>query len=213
MPLTAIEKILFYNVSRSCIIKKKPIGSKLLAKKINNQLSAPSVRIYLRKMVRNGYLENEASRGRLPTDKGWYYYLRNYHLEPEIKIPDIQDDDNLENLLDLIAQLTKNIVFFCENELIIKGLKNALMVEEKELAEDWLDISENLEKIINNFQKEISILIGSKIQESKTKKLSLIACRKDKKIFGFLGPKINYYHTNLIIIKKILKNERREIAN
>jgi len=206
MSLTKTESFLLYNLIRTCIDRKKPVGSKLLAKKIKNRLSPPSLRIHLRKLVKNGYIENIALTGRLPTDKGWYYYLKNYYLNPEIKIPDNFNIGTLE-LLELISELTKNVVFFFENKFIIKGLKNALLAQERELAEDWLNLSESLEKLIINLDKEINVLIGAKIKESKTKKLSLIAYRDQKRIFGFLGPKINYYHTNLVLLKKLIKND------
>jgi len=206
MSLTETEKYLFYNLIRSCIHQKRPIGSKFLAKKIKNKLSAPSLRIYLRKLVKNGYLENVALEGRLPTDKGWYYYSKKYHLKPEIQIPE-KFNFEIDDLLEMISQLTKNVVFFFEAELIIRGLKNALLTEEKDLAEDLLNLSENIEKLFANLDNEINILIGAKIKESKTKNLSLIAYRDQKRIFGFLGPKINYYHTNLVLLKKLIKND------
>jgi transcriptional regulator of heat shock response len=37
MSLTEIEKYLFYNLTRSCIDQKRPIGSKFLAKKIKHK--------------------------------------------------------------------------------------------------------------------------------------------------------------------------------
>jgi transcriptional regulator of heat shock response len=199
MPLNQKQRFLFYKLIRSCIEKRGPVGSKLLAKKIKNKLSPPSLRIYLRKIAENGYLENVGDLGRLPTDKGWYYYLENYDLKPEIKVPDVFD-------LDLISELTKNIVFIFDNELRFIGLKNILEIQEKEIIEDILCLVENLEKIIENLKSDINILIGEKIKESKTKKLSLLAYKDKNKIIGFLGPKINYYHTHLYLLEK-LKNE------
>jgi transcriptional regulator of heat shock response len=199
MSLNQKQRFLFYKLIRSCIEKRGPVGSKLLAKKIKNKLSPPSLRIYLRKIAENGYLENVGGNfGRLPTDKGWYYYLENYDLRPEIKVPDVFD-------LDLISELTKNIVFLFDGELRIRGLKNILSIQEKEIIEDMLGLVENLEKIIENLENDINILIGEKIEESKTKKLSLLAYKNKNKVIGFLGPKINYYHTHLSLLKKIQK--------
>jgi transcriptional regulator of heat shock response len=195
MSLTKKQKFLFYKLIRSCIEKRGPVGSKLLAKKIKNKLSPPSLRIYLRKIAENGYLENVGDFGRLPTDKGWYYYLENYDLKPEIKVPDVFD-------LDLISELTKNVVFLFDDEFRIRGLKNVLDIQEKEIVEDMLSLVENLEKIIENLENDINILIGEKIKESKTKKLSLLAYKNKDKIIGFLGPKINYYHTQISLLEK-----------
>ncbi|GIW67210.1 MAG: hypothetical protein KatS3mg096_078 [Candidatus Parcubacteria bacterium] len=205
MSLTDIQKYLFYKLVRSCIKRKKPIGSKLLAKKLKNKLSPPSLRIYLRKIAQNGYLENVGS-GRLPTDKGWYYYLENFKLKPEINLPQNFD-------LTLWAELTKNIVFLFEDNLVIKGLKNVINFREKEIVEDLLNLCENLETIIKNLRNEFNILIGRDLPQSKTKKLSLIAYKDKKRVIGFLGHKINYYHTSLALLKKLTDNERGKITN
>jgi transcriptional regulator of heat shock response len=199
MSLSEKQKFLFYNLARSCIEKRRPVGSKFLAKKIKNRLSPSSLRIYLRKIAENGYLENVGDLGRLPTDRGWYYYLENYDLKPEIKLPEIFD-------LELIANLTKNVVFLFEDELVIRGLKNILEIQEKEIIEDILCLVEDLEKIIENFKDNFNILIGARLKASKTKKLSLLAYKNKNRVVGFLGQKINYYHANFTLLKK-LKNE------
>jgi len=200
MLLSEKQRFLFYNLIRGCMEKRGPVGSKFLAKKIKNKLSPPSLRIYLRRISESGYLENIGDNfGRLPTDKGWYYYLENYDLKPEIKVPNVFD-------LDLISELTKNIVFLFNEELRVRGLKNVLEIQEKEIVEDMLCLVENLEKIVENLEQGINILIGEKIKESKTKKLSLLVYKNKNKIIGFLGPKINYYHTHLSLLKKF-KNE------
>jgi transcriptional regulator of heat shock response len=199
MLLTQKQRFLFYKLIRSCIEKRGPIGSKFLAKKIKNKLSPPSLRIYLRRISEGGYLENVGDFGRLPTDKGWYYYLENYDLKPEIEVSNIFD-------LDLISELTKNIVFLFDDELKVRGLKNILEIHEKDIIEDMLCLVEKLEKIIENLDDDVNILIGKKIKESKTKKLSLLAYKNKSKIIGFLGPKINYYHTNFSLLEKF-KNE------
>lgn len=207
MTLSKIEKFLFYNLTRSCIKEKRPIGSKFLSKKIGYKLSPPSLRIYLRKIVKNGYLENVSLEGRVPTDKGWYFYLKNYKIHPELKI-DFDFNSRIERLLERVASLTKNIFFLFENGLVIKGLKNAILVKDRVLTEDWLEISEKLEKIIENLENEITILIGSNLVQSKTKNLSLIAYKNKKRVIGFLGPKINYYHTNIYLLENLIpKNE------
>jgi transcriptional regulator of heat shock response len=196
MSLNKRQRLLLYYLIRYCIIRQKPVGSKILSKKIKKRFAASTIRLYLRKLASEGYIENVGSAGRLPSDKGWYYYLRNYELYPEIDIPDRLN-------LNLISNLTKNIVFLYDKILTIKGLKNIVYIKNKEIIEDMLYIVENLEKIIHNLNNDINILIGEKLQESKTKKLSLLAYKNKDKIFGFLGQKINYYHANLALLKKI----------
>ncbi len=211
MTLTKKEKIIFYYLTRGILKKRKPLGSKYLAKIIKNKLSPSTLRIYLRRIAKAGYLEPEnCFSGRIPTEKGWYYYLENYQLKPEINFPELEEK-KLEKLLAQISNFTKNIVFYKDKELLIKGLTNVVdFWENKELAKELLSLSEKIEEIIKSLDKEINILIGSKLKDFGASCSSLIIYKSEDKFFGFLGPKINYYHTNLILMKKIMQKLNNE---
>lgn len=212
MPLESVKKrFIFYNLARSCIEARKPIGSKFLAKRINNKLAHSTLRLYLRQMVNDGYLENASCfSGRLPTPKGWHFYIKKFKLKPERKIPERFDR---ENFLEGISSLTRNVVFtrdMFSSRFIIKGLKYVVDdIQDRQVTKDILNIVENLEPLINQLDSEkIVIRIGHQISFSQSKKISLIAYRCPDSIIGFLGQQINYYHTNLVLLKNFFfKNE------
>jgi len=206
MTLNNTQKFIFYKLARCCIKYQKPIGSKFLAKKLSYKLSAPSLRIYFRKIAKKGYLEKKSFfSGNSPTDKGWYYYLKNFPLKPEVKISKFEER-KIDEKLEYLSFLTKNIIIFCDQKIKIRGLNNAFYIKEKEIVEDLFFLLENFDKIIRILNNNLNILIGEKIEESISKKISLIAYKNKNKIIGILGKKINYYHTNLVFIKNLIKN-------
>ncbi|GIW65107.1 MAG: hypothetical protein KatS3mg093_086 [Candidatus Parcubacteria bacterium] len=207
------QKFVFYNLARVCIDKREPIGSKLLSKKIKNKLSPPMLRIYLRRLVSAGYIENVPHfLGRLPTPKGWYAYIKKFKLKAEKRIP---FEFNRNYSLDDLATFTRNVIFntsSLSSRFTIKGLKYIIDDnKEGEIVEDILNIIENLDNLSEGFKNNrIKILIGDRFCLSQTKKISLIGYRRGDFIIGFLGHQINCYHTNIILLKKLFINNGRD---
>ncbi len=211
MTLTKKERLIFYYLTRGILKKRRPLGSKSLAKIIKNKIPPSTLRIYLRRIAKAGYLKPEKCfSGRIPTEKGWYYYLKNYQLKPEITFPDL-NNLSIEEFLTQISNFTHNIVFYKEKELLVKGLANIVNFwGDKELIKELLILSENIEKIVDKLDKRINILIGSKLKNFGGYYSSLITYKSENKFFGFLGPQINYYHTNLFLIKKLIQKIKNE---
>jgi transcriptional regulator of heat shock response len=206
MTLTAKERKIFYHLVRCILKEKRPVGSKALAKVIKNKFSPPTLRIYLRKIAKAGYLEPEyCFSGRLPTEKGWHYYIFNYKLKPELKFkPEIKNQD-IENFLEEISSLTNNIVFYNEKNFIIKGFKNIIKFSNnKILIEEILGLAEKIQDIVDSLDEKLNIFIGSRLSQFGGNQSSLIVYKSKEKTIGFLGPKINYYHTNLFLLKKLI---------
>ena len=201
MPLTELQKFIFYNFVRNHIQERKPLGSKLLAKKLK-KLSPPTLRFHFQKLVKKGYLRNaEDFSGREPTEKGWHYYLEAYNLQPELKV---SFKNSFEEILENVAFLTGNIVFYRQigsSKFVFKGFKKALgFFYDKNVLFDVGEIIENLEKIVEKFESDV-VLIGKEIKESKTGCLSLIIKKTKNFEICFLGHKINFYHTLLSIFE------------
>lgn len=209
MSLSQLQKQIFYKFIRYHIQTKEPLGSKLLSKKLRKKLAVSTIRFYLRQLVACGYLENTKEfTGRIPTDKGWYFYLSNYDLKPEIKIPLDLTFDDLED----ISILTKNAVFYHDGyslRLVIKGLKYLIEeIDDKKVIADLFNLLDCLDKILNSIDN-LKIFLGKDLSFSETKNLSLIAFKDEQKILGFLGHKINYYHANLTLIKRFFEDGRK----
>ncbi len=203
MSLNETQRHVFYNLVRDHIRTKKPIGSKILAKKLKI-FSPPTLRFHFRKLVKKGYLRNSKNfTGREPTEKGWHYYLESYELKPEIKIT---FKNSLEEFLENVAWLTENIVFFRKrdsDQFIFKGLKKVLSsFNDKDFLFDIGELIENLEKIVATIEND-KILIGREIKESKSGSLSLIIKKTKDFEIGFLGHKINFYHTLFLVFRDL----------
>ena len=200
------EKEIFFWFVREYIFRKKPIGSKYLAKKIKNKLSAPSIRIYFRCLAEKGFLENLTNlKGRVPTDKGWYYYLENYPLSPEIHL----NIKNLENIFEEITKITENIVIYQkENKEKIYGLKymwRFFDYEDKNFLKDLFEFVEKFNYYKRFLEENKKILIGEKLFFSKSKNLSLCYLQKRNEIISIIGPKRNYYHTLKSLLNELEK--------
>ncbi len=98
-----------------------PIGSRLVANRLSNlSLSAASMRNIMSSLTERGYIDQpHTSAGRIPTDKGYRYYV-NHRLEamgsiptevyPEsIANPSYGFDDILKNTIDSLAKSTNLI--------------------------------------------------------------------------------------------------------
>ncbi len=211
MSLTKKQKFIFYHLTRNSIYNQKPIGSKFLAKKLK-KFSPSTLRFYFQRLVEKGYLENNLS-GREPTEKGWHYYLQAYKLNPEIDVSFLVGEQEIDEMISKLAELTKNVGFYrraYESKYFLKGLKNLLVYfTNKEIVEDLLKIIEKIETCIDNVEDGVHFLIGNELKESETKKISLIIFKTKDVEFGFLGPRINYYHT-FSKISEIFSNGKRK---
>jgi transcriptional regulator of heat shock response len=198
--LSEKERQIFYLFVRHHLLKNSPIGSKYLSKKINYKFSAPLLRFYFRKLTQKGLLFSKIQ-GRYPSDKGWKYYLTQYEIKPEIKI----NGENLKLLIKKFLKLAKNslIIFDKSRGIKIKGLHFLAEGLEKETLCDALLLIEDIEKEIYRLENKIGVKIGKEIEISRTKNLSLGYTKGKNKLYLFLGPKRNYYHTLWSILNKI----------
>lgn len=211
MSLSEVQRFIFYNLVRHHIRKRRPIGSKILARKLK-KFPPPTLRFYFKQISDKGYLvTNPDFLGREPTERGWHYYFENYKLKPEIKLP--ENVWPLEDFVEAISSVTKTVGFYREKDsqqYLFKGLKNTLkFLEEKEIALDLVGLLERLDKVLQKINEDFKILVGREIEESETKKLSLIIKKINNFELGFLGHKINYYHSLYLSLKNFDHGRRK----
>ncbi|GBD34746.1 Heat-inducible transcription repressor HrcA [bacterium HR35] len=200
------ERFIFYHFVRCYLKKNRPIGSKYLAKTLNFKFSPPLLRLYFRRLAKKGLILNSYDfKGRLPSDKGWKYYLFGFNLNPEIKL-------NYQNLEESI----KKYLYFSRSALIVieenrksflKGLNYLAdgLAQKKESLVDALDLIEYLLSTFDLISEDIGIKIGKEIKISKTGELALGFVNQPKRSYLFLGPKRNYYHTLWSLLNEIKK--------
>ena len=114
-----------------------PVGSTLLAKLFN--VSSATVRAEMAELERLGYIDQpHTSAGRIPSDKGYRYYVNNIH-EPETDLSSHRAEKALSvrvhsagapermirNAVDTLVELTHNLgLATIGNQLYMSGLSN-----------------------------------------------------------------------------------------
>ncbi len=218
----------------NCIIKEhirttQPVGSDLLVDKHGLKISPATIRNEMAELERQGYLTHPyTSAGRIPTEKGYYFYLENFLKEKKL------DDKLKKNLKKVRRQLTKKspqfilkkmakilaelsketiLVAFNFNDVYFTGLTN--LFRHPEFRE--LDLICSISQIIDHFDErmgdmfdtmdqEIKILAGS--ENPFSNKCSVIISewhfsKSLKGVIGILGPMRMDYDRNISLLKYI----------
>ncbi len=204
----------------------EPVGSNFLVEKTGLEVSPATVRNEMAELEKAGFIyQPHTSAGRVPTEKGYQFYVDNFVEKREIKATWRQSFDSvLKNKLDkdvVLKNLAKSvveladetvIVAFDANNIYYTGLSN--LFKKPEFSEQNLicNISEvidhlddRINKIFNKINK-VEVLIGSK-NPFGTDCSSIIGKYqlKNKKsgLFIILGPKRMDYNKNLALVEYI----------
>ena len=208
-----------------------PVGSSLLS--FQQNVSSATVRNEMADLEKQGFIyQPHTSAGRVPTEKGYQFYVDNFVEKREIKANwrqsfefvlknKLDKDLVLKNLAKCVVELANEtvIVAFDQNNIYYTGIAN--LFKKPEFAEQNLirnmsqvidHLDESINKIFNKINK-VEILIGSKNPfgddcSSVIGKYQL----KDKKsgLFIILGPKRMDYNKNLALVEYI-KNSLTKI--
>lgn len=120
--LSEREKAILRFVIHQFILTASPVGSRYITKKYNIGLSPASVRNIMSDLEESGFLNHpHTSAGRIPTDKGYRYYVDSLMDPPKLGKKDkyfIQHGFDLENLdSDDLLQITSTILSDITNQL------------------------------------------------------------------------------------------------
>jgi len=200
--------------------KGKPIGSKLLKKKCFKEIGESTLRWYLNKLTREGYLENvENFAGRVPTDFGWRCYL-DWNLDKiNIKKEDIAEFKN-KDFVEISWRISKKLKIYYliqeyDQHITEGGLENILEnieFEEEDRIKKFANFLKTIKLKFNELVKQtlddsnLSLFIGQelpiKIEEAKL--FSVIIKKHNKNVVCFISLKrINYPYV-VKLIEKVL---------
>jgi len=121
---------------KTYISTHKPVSSSQLAK--NSQLSSPTIRKELQKLESHGYIfKTTSSSGRIPTNRGLKFYLRESMNNLELKdkdfnLPKIKDlnfKTISEDFLSLLSEKTPHIGFIFLNSLFNLNFKKINLIK------------------------------------------------------------------------------------
>ena len=210
------KKILEYVVSEY-VESARPISSQTLEKKYDLGVSPATLRAEMLALSEQGFLEKpHASSGRVPTDKGYRFFVDEILENPkEYSDKAINADDTISpwRFAKNLASLTSSLVavYLQEQEMIFKeGWEDLLAepeFEDHNSMKSFARLIEDFEWNIGDlsFGRGIEVFIGKEVLFSRVKDFSIIVAECEfeenkKGIVAFLGPKRMEYPKNINIL-------------
>jgi heat-inducible transcriptional repressor len=189
-----------------------PVGSSLLAKVFN--VSSATIRAEMAELERSGYIaQPHTSAGRVPTDKGYRFYVNNIQNSAKETLAENRAEKALtsrvghggvpermiRNAVDTLVELTHNLgLATIGNQLYMSGLSNLFGQPEfmnGGQVQQVASLLDNLEPWLREAapNQPLSVYIGSENPIGRSAQCSLIISRfrspySDASYIGVLGP-------------------------
>lgn len=212
-------------IAEEYIGSKAPVSSRLLAKKYKFGIKSPTMRIEFQKLTDMGYLvQPHTSAGRIPTDKGYRFYVDNLHSSTFSRGFDSIEKEMEDSLgffqimTRKIAELTSNlaITYFPEEDIVFKEGWDEIFKEPE--FEDSTFIAKFME-VVQSFEKHIGeledsdnpqVFIGKENKVVLAPEFSTIISKihlskKKEGVVVILGPKRMAYDKNVGIMNSLIK--------
>lgn len=223
------------NALLSAIIKEhvlsgQTVASKAIVDKYHFSLSPATVRNEMVELENEGYIyQPHTSAGRIPTEKGWKFYIENFLKDIELSNQEKSTLDHIlkhqglsyevmiKNVAKGLAELSRDAVFvgFSPDNFYYTGLSQLFRQPEfqrLDLVCHVTDIVDHFDEVIKNFfddvagSTETKILVGTNNPFGKecSSIVSSYPIGKDKHgVFGVLGPMRMNYENNLALVKYV----------
>lgn len=202
-----------------------PVGSSLLAKVFN--VSSATIRAEMAELERTGFItQPHTSAGRIPTDKGYRYYVNTLGESGPHQIENrgeralaqrVHDggapERQIRNAVDTLVELTHNLgIATIGNQLYMSGLSNLFGQPEfinGAQVQQVANLLDNLEPWLREAapNEPLSVYIGSENPIGRTAGVSLIISRfrspfSDRSYIGLLGPTRQSYQDNMSLVRR-----------
>lgn len=202
-----------------------PVGSTLLAKLFG--VSSATIRAEMAELERLGFIDQpHTSAGRIPTDKGYRFYVNSLAGQAEVAAPRrttralnarVQGsnlpDRTIKNAVDTLVDLTHNMgLATIGNQLYMSGLGNLFGQPEFSSAGQAQQVArllDNLEPWLNEaaLNQPLNVYIGQENPVGRSAGCSLIISRfrspySDKSYIGILGPTRQSYRAVMNLVRK-----------
>ncbi|MCH7492924.1 hypothetical protein IID19_05070 [Patescibacteria group bacterium] len=212
----------------------RTVASKSLVDKIDFQLSPATIRNEMASLEREGLIyQPHTSAGRIPTEKGWQYYIENFLNDEELvdeqkeiieqtfNNTDKNLDSAVKEVAKCLAEISQDAVFvgFGENNVYYTGLSNLFKQPEFkniDLVFHMSEIVDHLDDVIAELFNDVTdaarVLVGTENpfgNECSTIFGAYQIKGKEPGLFGILGPMRMDYKNNLALVnytKKLFSN-------
>ncbi len=201
-----------------------PVGSSLLAKLFG--VSSATIRAEMADLERAGFItQPHTSAGRIPTDKGYRFYVNSVSEAPETAIERRAEraltarveggglpERTIRNTVDTLVELTHNLgLATIGNQLYISGLSNLFGQPEFSTGNQAREVArllDNLEPWLHEAapNKPLSVYIGAENPIGSNSGCSLIISRfrspfSDRSYIGTLGPTRQSYRGTMGLVQ------------
>ena len=213
------------------IITAEPIGSRFLLSQSNLNCGEATVRNDLRALEEEGYLiQPHTSAGRIPTEKGYRFFVENSKLKKIAKINNKEndvlgmslgkdkDDDYFQtrkNLAKSLAELSQEAVLlaFNLNSVYYTGLSNLFAKPELKQLNEVVDISQVfdhcedcLQEFLDEVEEDVSVYFGK--DHPFGRMLSVVSVpfenkNKEQGLIMIMGLQRMDYKHNYALLKKV----------
>jgi heat-inducible transcriptional repressor len=203
-----------------------PVGSTLLAQLFN--VSSATIRAEMAELERLGYISQpHTSAGRVPTDKGYRFYVNSLNENRFESLPEGRAEKALaarvqhagspermiRNAVDTLVELTHNLgLATIGNQLYMSGLSNLFGQPEFMIggqAQQVARLLDNLEPWLREAapNEPLSVYIGSENPIGRTAGVTLIISRfrspfSDRSYIGTLGPTRQSYREVMQLVSR-----------
>lgn len=229
--ITERQESILEKVIQEYVGSAYPVSSQFLVKKYNFGVCPATIRNEMQKLTESGFLHQpHTSAGRVPTDKGYRFFVNNLLKEGVSEFEDIFEieeilEEEKRDFLKLTTHLSKFLAMASSNLATIhlfekdfffkEGWEKVLKepeFEEKTFVIGFAELLQNFENDIKNLDinSEIKVYIGKENPFTKSKDFSIISSRcrfpnKEEGIVSLLGPKRMSYEKNISLINSIVK--------
>lgn len=203
-----------------------PVGSNLLAKVFG--VSSATIRAEMAELERLGYIEQpHTSAGRIPTDRGYRFYVNHVTQETTQSLPSPRAERVLSaragasglpervirNTVDTLVELTHNLgLATIGNQLYMSGLSNLFGQPEfmhPNQVQEVARLLDNLEPWLREAapNEALSVYIGAENPIGRNSGCSLIISKfrspySDKSFIGVLGPTRQSYRDVMCLVER-----------
>jgi heat-inducible transcriptional repressor len=203
-----------------------PVGSSLMAKVFN--VSSATLRAEMAELERLGFItQPHTSAGRIPTDKGYRFYVNNLTESKESSLSERRGEKALaarvapggapermiRNAVDTLVELTHNLgLATIGNQLYMSGLSNLFGQPEFINADQVKQVArllDNLEPWLREAapNKPLSVYIGQENPIGRSAGCSLVISRfrspfSDRSYIGTLGPTRQSYRDVMALVRR-----------
>ncbi|XOU94573.1 MAG: hypothetical protein ACNFW9_00740 [Candidatus Kerfeldbacteria bacterium] len=222
------KSAIFGAIIKEHVTKGNTVASKVLVDKYDFQLSSATMRNEMVELEKDGYIfQPHTSAGRIPTEKGWKYYIENFIQNKQIskKHKELMDvifdeggmnfDITVKKVSKGLAEISKDAVFvgFSHDDFYYTGLSHLFKnpeFQKLDLVQHVSEVVDHLGEVITDMFDEVSeseteiVLIGKENPfgaECSTIVTSYSNGKDNKGVFGILGPMRMNYEDNMALIK------------